>query len=88
MANGVDLLLLVTVSYKKIDRNHPHIVAIDCGPQPTPDPNGKIGATQGTSLKAQTIYECNPGYTLEGTKTIYCQNNGEYSDDAPKCKRK
>ena len=64
------------------------LTAIDCGPQPTPDPNGKIESTEGTSLGDETVYACNPGYTLEGSKTIYCQNDGTYSDKAPTCQRK
>ncbi|XP_019863662.1 PREDICTED: CUB and sushi domain-containing protein 1-like isoform X3 [Amphimedon queenslandica] len=60
---------------------------IDCGPQPEPDPNGSIKATQGTSLRNQTAYQCNAGYTLEGSETIYCQNDGTYSDKAPTCQR-
>ena len=60
--------------------------AISCGNPPTPDPNGNVVST-GTSLGDTATYYCNDGFVLEGTKTIYCQNNGKWSDDAPKCNR-
>ena len=63
------------------------ITAISCPPQPKPDPNGSIKSTEGTSLRDKTVYACNAGYTLEGSETIYCQNDGTYSDKAPICKR-
>ena len=65
-----------------------HYTAISCGPQPAPDPNGKIESTEGTSLGDKTTYSCNTGYYLVGTETIYCQNDKSYSDGAPKCQRK
>ena len=88
MEIGMVLFLPVHVSLNYCYDNSKIVTAIDCGPQPTPDPNGKIESTQGTSLGDQTTYACNPGFFLKGTKTIYCQNDGKYSDDAPLCKRK
>uniref|UniRef100_A0A1X7VM60 Sushi domain-containing protein n=1 Tax=Amphimedon queenslandica TaxID=400682 RepID=A0A1X7VM60_AMPQE len=58
---------------------------IDCGDQPTSDPNGQIESTEGTSLGDKTTYSCNTGYFLVGSATIYCQNDKTYSDDAPTC---
>ena len=60
--------------------------AIDCGNPPSPDANGSVVNT-GTSLGDTATYSCNDGFFLEGTTTIYCQNDGTWSDDAPKCNR-
>ena len=63
-----------------------YFTAISCGNPPTPDPNGSVEST-GTILRNTATYSCNDGFFLEGTMTIYCQNDGTWSDDAPKCIR-
>ena len=63
-----------------------YFTAIDCGNPPSPDPNGSVEST-GTILRNTANYSCNDGYVLEGSMTIYCQNDGTWSDDAPKCIR-
>ena len=64
------------------------ISAIDCGPQPEADTNGRVVSTEGTSLGDETVYACNAGFTPQGSTTVYCQNDGTYSDTAPSCIRK
>lgn len=93
MENGVVLLLPVMVCYKRSHKHHLMSIiimslAISCGPPPPPNANSQIASSGGTSLGDETTYSCSPGFFLVGTATIYCQNDGTYSDDAPTCKRK
>ena len=36
----------------------------------------------------KATYSCNQGHDLVGTDTRFCQRNGEWSEEAPVCKRK
>ncbi|XP_019850306.1 PREDICTED: sushi, von Willebrand factor type A, EGF and pentraxin domain-containing protein 1-like isoform X2 [Amphimedon queenslandica] len=59
---------------------------ISCGEPPAPNENSQIASSEGTSLGDRTTYTCSTGFFAVGTTTIYCQNDGTYSDDAPICK--
>lgn len=63
------------------------IIGRDCGPPPPPDPKGNI-IIRGTKLRDPASYSCLHGYILEGSRTVYCQADGTWSDKAPICKRK
>ena len=85
------LLLLAMVCYKfciNITSNYLVHLEISCGEPPAPNENSQIASSEGTSLGDETTYTCSTGFFAVGTTTIYCQNDGTYSDDAPICKRK
>ena len=48
--------------------------------------NGGVVQT-GTTVDSTATYSCLPGFTLEGLATRTCLANGEWSGQAPTCKR-
>ena len=52
-----------------------------------PDPfNGRVNQ-RGNNPGDRASYTCNSGYELQGDSTRTCQNNGQWSGDAPTCER-
>lgn len=64
------------------------LIEINCGGPPTSDPNGKIIKNNGTLLLDEVEYTCNEGYFIRGSSTLYCREDGRWSDRAPVCRRK
>ena len=57
---------------------------VDCGaPDPAPA-DGSIDYTT-TTYGSTATYSCNAGYSLVGTASVTCQNDGTWSDVAPVC---
>ena len=50
----------------------------------------RSGQRTGTRLPigSQVIYSCNTGYMLNGSSTITCKADGQWSGKAPDCSRK
>ena len=59
----------------------PPIVRCPSLPDPT---NGRVNV-QGNRPGNRASYTCNSGYELVGQSTRTCQNNGQWSGDAPTC---
>ena len=52
-----------------------------------PDPsNGRVNQ-RGNKPGDRASYTCNSGYELQGDSARICQNNGQWSGDAPTCER-
>ena len=49
--------------------------------------NGRV-TQQGSRPGARATYVCNTGYELVGLFSRICQNNGQWSGDAPTCESK
>ena len=62
-------------------------VVADCGPPELPE-NGKVATPDGTSYGAKARYSCKMGFELQGSEFRTCQRDGEWSPDAPICKRR
>ena len=56
---------------------------VQCSTLPDPS-NGRVNQ-QGNRPGDRASYTCNSGYELVGQSTRTCQNNGEWSGDAPTC---
>ncbi|XP_053398283.1 neurogenic locus Notch protein-like [Mercenaria mercenaria] len=56
----------------------------DCGGLQDPV-NGWVQTSGGTTYKAEAVYSCNEGYTLNGRESRVCLANGSWSFSAPKC---
>lgn len=48
--------------------------------------NGRV-IISGTTVYSTATYQCDSGYSISGTFTRVCRNNGEWSGTAPTCKR-
>ena len=60
--------------------------AFNCGPLSDPE-YGSVEIT-GTLPGSIATYACNKGFELIGSDTRECQPSGEWSGEAPICKRK
>jgi hypothetical protein len=49
-------------------------------------PNGNISTTNGLRVDSIISYKCQEGYTIEGSDTATCTNDGVWSDKTPTCK--
>ena len=58
---------------------------VRCPNLPNPS-NGRVNQ-RGNKPGDRASYTCNSGYELQGDSTRICQNNGEWSGDAPACER-
>ena len=58
-------------------------LAIDCGDPGTPA-NGQRSLS-GTTPGYVAIYTCDVGYTMQGSTSITCQYNGQWSGSVPQC---
>ena len=45
-----------------------------------------IVALSGTSVGDTANFTCNPGFQLVGADTVTCEDNGEWSEEAPECR--
>ena len=94
MGSGLEMLLLVkvrqydtlalwsdTVITKKLI-----LITVQCSTLPDPS-NGRV-SQQGNNPGDRASYTCNSGYELVGQSTRTCQNNGQWSGDAPTCQSK
>ena len=61
-------------------------IAVDCNEPDPSDPNGSVEFTT-TTFRSEARYSCNSGFTLIGTPVAVCQANGQWSSEAPDCKR-
>ena len=62
-----------------------YFAAVDCGNLPDPT-NGRV-VLSGTIFRSTATYQCFSGYTISGTETRTCQDDGEWSGVAPTCIR-
>ena len=49
--------------------------------------NGNYTLFGGTQIQANVTYQCNTGYTLSGSPSAICQENGLWSNETPGCSR-
>ena len=61
--------------------------AVDCGNLQSPD-NGRIIFLDGTSFGSVARYECNNGFVLIGIPIRSCDEDGNWSGEAPVCQSK
>ena len=64
-----------------------YTTAVDCGNLDDPE-NGQVDLNQGTRFGAKAFYRCDNGFFLVGDDRRECQANGQWSGEAPICKRK
>ena len=64
-------------------RNYATVV---CPTLPNPQ-NGRV-SQRGNKPGDRASYTCNSGYELVGQSSRICQNNGQWSGDAPICESK
>ena len=57
---------------------------IDCGDPGTPR-NGQRHSPFSTLYTSRVTYSCFTGYTLQGSKSITCQSDGQWSGSVPQC---
>ena len=67
--------------------------AITCVIPPLAPVHGRRNATgqrtgTGLTVGSTVTYSCKAGYTLNGSSTITCKANGQWSGKAPECNRK
>ena len=62
-----------------------HFVTVRCPNLPDPS-NGRVNQ-RGNKPGDRATYTCNRGYELQGGFTRICQNNGQWSGEAPTCER-
>ena len=60
---------------------------VHCGPPDVPR-YGAVTTPNGVSFGARAQYSCNTEFELQGSKFHTCQENGEWSPEAPICKRR
>ena len=61
--------------------------AIRCVNPPSAPAHGRRNVT-GLTFGSTVIYSCSTGYTLNGSSTITCMANRQWSSNAPDCSRK
>ena len=52
------------------------------------DPMNGLVQVNGTTIGSRADYKCNSGFKLEGVAWRRCQDNGEWTGEAPVCKSK
>ena len=62
-------------------------VAVDCGAPDPADPNGSVEVSS-TTFGGRALYSCNPGFTIVGNAVSFCLATGQWSSEAPECRRK
>ena len=90
MDNGLETHQLVKVSYFNQGIASAHISvlitsnpSVQCPNLPNPL-NGRVNQ-QGNKPGNRATYTCLTGYELDGNSTRICQNNGQWSGEAPTC---
>ncbi|XP_062509242.1 receptor-type tyrosine-protein phosphatase F-like isoform X2 [Corticium candelabrum] len=63
----------------------PECKVVDCGAPPSVTSGGSVDATSTTYSKTAK-YTCDVGHRLNGSETITCQSDGNWSSGAPECK--
>ena len=58
---------------------------LDCGPLNNPS-YGSVDTSAGTNYSSVAVYECNPGYYVDGSSRRQCQDTGSWSGSAPICR--
>ena len=95
MGSGLEMLLLVKVrqydtlalwSDTVITKKLILTIIVQCSTLSDPS-NGRV-SQQGNNPGDRASYTCNSGYELVGQSTRTCQNNGQWSGDAPTCQSK
>ena len=54
------------------------VKVVDCGPLTAPD-NGQANTSCGTTFGSTVTYTCNTGYTLSGSESGTCEDNGMWT---------
>ena len=90
MGSGLEMHQLVKVSwscnYNLIGSDKINFLnLVRCPNLPNPS-NGRVNQ-RGNKPGDRASYTCNSGYELQGDSTRICQNNGQWSGDAPTCER-
>ena len=89
MVSGLEMHQLVKVSYSiitiAISAHESSSTIVRCPDLPDPS-NGRVNQ-RGNKPGDRASYTCNSGYELQGDSTRTCQNNGQWSGDAPTCER-
>ena len=52
------------------------------------NPMNGLVQVSGTTIGSRADYKCNSGFKLEGVAWRRCQDNGEWTGEAPVCKSK
>lgn len=58
----------------------------DCGLLADP-PGGSVNISAGTTYLNEAIFSCDVGYTMTGSNTSICQDNGQWSNVDPLCRK-
>ena len=95
MDNGLEVHQLVKVSFSFFYLPQQQwLVVITCKtpylvlcPTLSNPPNGRV-SQRGNTPGARALYTCNSDYELVGLSSRTCQNNGQWSGDAPTCESK
>lgn len=61
------------------------LAAVDCGP--LPDPESGMVMLMGTTEGSKALYTCKFGFMLSRNMSRTCQSDGQWSGEAPTCKR-
>ena len=77
----------VNLSYKKLYTVDTHFFAAILCPKLANPENGRVWFN-GVTPSSIADYSCNKGFKLVGDAWRKCQPNGEWSGEAPTCKRK
>ena len=93
MGNGLEMHQLVKVSHIAYDIkdlcftiSSISFAIVQCPNLPDPQ-NGRV-SQRGNKPGDRASYTCNSGYELVGQSSRTCQNNGQWSGDAPTCESK
>ena len=65
----------------------PYVVVTNWGPLTDPD-NGQVDTSPGTTFGSTATYTCDTGYTLSGSQTRTCGENGNWTSSEPICQGK
>ncbi|XP_053173309.1 regulator of complement activation group 2 gene 1 isoform X2 [Scomber japonicus] len=60
---------------------------VDCLDPRIPNSEFVQGSRPPHGYKATVTFECKPGYTMEGSDTLTCQINSQWSPGLPKCSK-
>ena len=77
---SVSLLHFMTIQYAALS-----CAAVGCGDPGTPT-NGQRSLSS-TTYNSVVTYICDVGYTLQGSNSRTCQDNGQWSGSLPQCNR-
>ncbi|XP_053173308.1 regulator of complement activation group 2 gene 1 isoform X1 [Scomber japonicus] len=72
---------------EKFEPSPPTCVKVDCLDPRIPNSEFVQGSRPPHGYKATVTFECKPGYTMEGSDTLTCQINSQWSPGLPKCSK-